>query len=189
MTRALEYDAFLSFCFDKDHELVQNIRLCLKLVEHRDPPFKLCIHSEDFIPGSNILDNITEPITRSNTAIIVLSQEFIDSPWCQKEFEYCIVENINDPAFRLFVILMEKLDQLENLSPNMSNFMKQKTYLERTDPKLFDKIADCLRKVKEPKVDVKKRKKQKRRKNNKRNEVVNEADKDTMIPLKDIRFL
>ena len=128
--RVLEYDAFISFHFDKNHEFVENV-IVPALEEYQDPPFKLCIHSEDFVPGSNILNNITEGITSSKTAIIVLSQEFIDSPWCQKEFEYCIVENINDPAFRLLVILMEKLDKLQNLSPNMNNFMKQKTHLER----------------------------------------------------------
>ena len=46
------------------------------LEEDRD--FKLFIHSRDFILGRDIIDNIEEAIEGSNSAIIVMSQGFVD---------------------------------------------------------------------------------------------------------------
>ena len=71
-----------------------------ELEEKHDPPFKLCIHENDFEPGHGILDNMQVAIVNSNSAILVMSQGFVDSMWCQQEFQYCHIEHMKDPAFR-----------------------------------------------------------------------------------------
>ena len=108
-------------------------------------------HSKDFTPGVHIKENIIEAIRNSNSAIIVLSQDFVDSIWCKEEFADCYIENMKDPAFRLFVILMEPVDNLENVSEYMKSFFEKKTYLLRNDPQLFQKIREYLEWVKKTK--------------------------------------
>ncbi len=70
--RKREYDAFVCYQFDASHGYVFNT-----LKPKLEPQFKLFIHSIDFEPGSQIIDNITNAIRKSNTAIIILSQEFL----------------------------------------------------------------------------------------------------------------
>ena len=149
----MEFDAFVCYNFDTDREFAEEVILT-ELQENHHPPFKLCIHSKDFMPGVHIKKNIIEAIRNSNSAIIVLSQGFVDSIWCRKEFSDCYIENMKDPAFRLFVILIEPLENLTNLSEYMTSFVNRQTFLSRDDPLLFKKIGEYLQRVKEP-VDTK----------------------------------
>ena len=121
--------------------------------ENENTPFKLCIHSRDFTPGAEIVENIQKAISQSNSAIIVMSQEFVDSFWCKKEFEQCFIENMNDPASKLFLIMMQPADTLDGLSEFMKSFISRKTYLEHNDPDLVGKISEYLSWVKQPKGD------------------------------------
>ena len=98
------------------------------------------IHDRDFIPGRYISINIFNAINNSNSAIIVMSQGFIDSPRCREEFAKYLAESEEDPAFILFVIVMEKADTLDDVRENMKTFFIEKTYLKRDDPELFKKI-------------------------------------------------
>ena len=70
------YDAIIFYHFDTDDDFVLS-HLLPELEETRN--FKLCIHSRDFTPGRDIKDNIEESINKSNSAIIVMSQGFVDS--------------------------------------------------------------------------------------------------------------
>ena len=82
LSRTREFDVFFCYKFDTDNGYVVNV--ILKHLEVMcEPPLKLCVHERDFIPGLHIKDNINNAITKSNSAIIVMSQAFIDSDWCQ----------------------------------------------------------------------------------------------------------
>ena len=83
-----------------------------------------------------------------------MSQSFVNSGWCKQEFALCFVENVNDPAFKLFAIMMQPAEELENLSDYMANFIAHKTYLHKEDPNLFNKIGEYLRRVREPRNDA-----------------------------------
>ena len=150
LTRQREFDAFVCYNFDTDREFAEDVILT-ELQENHHPPFKLCIHSKDFMPGVPIKENIMEAIRNSNSAIIVLSQGFVDSIWCREEFSDCYIENMKDPAFRLFVILMQPVEHLENVSEYMKSFFEKKTYLPKDDPQLFKKIGEYLEHVKKQK--------------------------------------
>ena len=151
LRRRREYDAYVCFDFDENNDYAMNTILP-ELEEQHDPPFKLFIHTRDFDPGLRIFDNIETAIVSSNAAILVMSQAFVNSIWCKEEFERCYIENMNDPAFKLFVIMMQPADTLQNLTESMKNFFAQRTYLEVDDPNLFQKIADNLTEVKKPEV-------------------------------------
>ena len=79
----------------------------------------------------------------------------VDSMWCREEFAHCYIENMKDPAFRLFFIMMQPPDTLVNLTTYMRKFIARKTYLDKYDPDLFEKIARYMRRVKQPKCEVK----------------------------------
>ena len=136
--------------FDSDDDFVMN-HLVPKLEETRG--YKLCMHSRNFTPGRDIKDNIEEAIEGSNSAIIIMSQGFVDSPWCKEEFTHCYIENMKDPAFNLFVIMMQPADTLVNMSNYMKTFFTKKTYLQVNDPELFTKLAIHLDNARLPKDD------------------------------------
>ena len=143
LKRNREYDAFVCYNFDEDNLFVFN-SILPELEDNHDPPLKMFIHDRDFTPGREITITICNAINNCNSAIIVMSQGFIDSPRCREEFTKCLAESEEDPAFKLFIILMEEVDTLVNIPENMKIFFKEKTYLKKDDPKLFEKIGHHL---------------------------------------------
>ena len=125
----------------------------MELEEKYDPPLKLCLHIRDFKAAWDIMWNIRNAFQNSNSAIIVMSQEFCDSMWCKEEFEQCYMEHMKDPAFKLFIIMMQPAEELNRTSEYMMSFFQSKTYLEQDDPKLYDKIGEYLSLVKQAKVE------------------------------------
>ena len=140
LKRNKEYHAFVCYNFDEDNLFVFN-SILPELEENHDPPLKIFIHDRDFTPGRDITINICNAINNCNSAIIVMSQGFIDSPRCREEFTKCLAESEENLAFKLFIILMEEVDTLINIPENMQIFLKEKTYVKRNDPKLFEKIG------------------------------------------------
>ena len=143
LKRNREYDAFVCYNFDEDHLFIFG-SILPELEDNHDPPLKMFIHDRDFTPGQEITVNIRNAINNCNSAIIVMSQGFIDSPRCREEFTKCLTESEEDPAFKLFIILMEEVDTLINIPENMQIFFKEKTYLKKDDPNLFEKIGNNL---------------------------------------------
>ena len=76
-----------------------------------------------------------------------MSQGFLDSIWCKEEFTDCYIENMKDAAFNLFVIMMQPVESLVNISPYMKSFIANKTYLDVNDPELFPRLARHLKNV------------------------------------------
>ena len=137
--RVKQYDAFVCYDYnDRDQEFAEKT-ITLELEEKCDPPFKLCLHRRDFKAAWDIMWNIRNAIQNSNSAIIVMSQEYVNSLWCKEEFEQCYMEHLKDPAFKLFVIMLQPIGELDGTSEYMKSFFANKTYLERNDPTLFKK--------------------------------------------------
>ncbi len=143
-TRNKKYDAFVCYNFDANWTYVTETILP-QLEQNLDPALLLCVCDRDFLPGDYIHNNIRHAVQNSNSAIIVMSQEFVDSPWCKGEFECCIQENMLHPEFRLFVIMMQPVHELQGTTDSMKQFFQSRLYLQREDPMLFQRIAHCLR--------------------------------------------
>ena len=149
LRRNRDYDAFVCYCYEgQDPDFAEKI-IPQELEEKHG--LKLCIHRRDFKAGWDIKWNIMNAIRNSNSAIIIMSQDYINSLWCREEFEDCYMENMKDPAFKLFVILMQPADTLNITNEYIKSFFAKKTYLERDDDNLFLKIAEYLTWVKQPK--------------------------------------
>ena len=137
-----EFDIFVVYRFDTEHNFVVN-SLIPELEEVRG--FRLNIHFKDFQPGRNIEDNIEDAMKSSNNAIILVSNGFMNSDWCVKEFTHCYIKHVEDPSFKLFLIMMKPVRELPQLSLNMNDLIRKQTYLECTDHNLFTKLVKCLR--------------------------------------------
>ena len=101
LVRNKEFDAFI--CYDEaDANFVQTT-ITSEYEEIPEPPFKLIIHQRYFKPSYTINWNIWNAIKTSNTAIVVMSQDFINSSWCREEFQQCYLEHMKDPALNFFL--------------------------------------------------------------------------------------
>ena len=121
-----EFDIFVVYRFDTEHNFVVN-SLIPELEEARG--FRLNIHFKDFQPGRNIEDNIEDAMKSSNNAIILVSNGFMNSDWCVKEFTHCYIKHVEDPSFKLFLIMMKPVRELPQLSPKMNELIRKQTYL------------------------------------------------------------
>ncbi len=143
------FDAFVCYHFDTSHNYVTDT-----LKPELEEQFKL-LDSNEFTPGKMIAENIENAIKNNNCAIVLLSQGFVDSTWCRDEFEHCCIENQDDPAFQILVILMQPLESLENLQDNKAvrirNFIRNRTCLDKDEKKLWIKIKSHLTFVKSKK--------------------------------------
>ena len=139
LNRTEEYNAFVCYEYnEEDRNFAENI-IRPELEENYDPPFKLFIHRRDFKAAWDIMWNIRNAIKNSNSAIIVMSQEYVDSLWCKEEFEQCYMEHMRDPAFKLFVIILQPVEELNRTSEYMKSFFYSKTYLDRDDKNYMKK--------------------------------------------------
>ena len=101
-----QYDAFIAYCAE-DRFWVHNI--LMKTLEDYYG-FKLCIHYRDFPVGGLIHETIIDMIDQSREVILVMSEFFLSSEWCQFELEVSlrqanlrqsqlIVIKLGDPKF------------------------------------------------------------------------------------------
>jgi hypothetical protein len=56
--------------------------------------FSGCIADRDFTPGVSVLDNIVEAIHSSNKVILVLTDHFVSSQWCEYEADQAILRSL-----------------------------------------------------------------------------------------------
>lgn len=75
------YDVFVSYC-DENRDWV--INELLPNIEQRQE-ISICLHERDFLVGVSILENIIACMDRSKCLLLVVSQSFLLSQWCQFE--------------------------------------------------------------------------------------------------------
>ena len=71
------FDAFVSYCYEETGAQFAENTLRIELEENVDPPFKLFIHRRDFQAAWDIMWNINNAIKNSNSAIIIMSQDYV----------------------------------------------------------------------------------------------------------------
>ena len=140
--RNRQYDAFVSYFSEGSNSDRLYVRRILqpRLEEQASPPFRLFFHERNFRADRLIYANILDAISKSNCAIVIMSQEYVNSRWCREEFEEIVEEQKKKPAYRLFVIMMQEHKTLENCSIYMNRYFRSKTYFENSDVDLWAKI-------------------------------------------------
>ena len=98
------YDAFIAYSSYDDFKVVKE--LCQTL-ENTKPYYRLCISARDFLAGIPIVDNITESMRASRQVIVLLSENFVTSPWCLFEFDVAYALSNANRTSTLLVVLLE----------------------------------------------------------------------------------
>ena len=120
-----EYDAFLS-CANEDMGFIRN-EVLPKLEDEFG--YRCCVHARNFLAGVWIAENIIAAIRRSRKTIVILTQSFLASKWCQYEFHMARMEEIysrKDQAV-LFVLMYEDIDT-STLSLEILDCLNSETY-------------------------------------------------------------
>uniref|UniRef100_A0A8C4XIR8 TIR domain-containing protein n=4 Tax=Falco TaxID=8952 RepID=A0A8C4XIR8_FALTI len=101
-------------------------------LEQACPPFRLCLHKRDFVPGKWIVDNIIDSIEKSHKTLFVLSEHFVQSEWCKYELDFShfrLFDENNDAAI---LVLLEPIQSkaIPRRFCKLRKIMNTKTYLE-----------------------------------------------------------
>lgn len=128
-TREFPYHAFISYSYS-DADWVR--RVLLPRLENSNPPYRICIHERDFLPGKWIIDNIIENIENSRKIIFVLSHNFVNSEWCNYELYFAHQRAIGH-AFEDVILVVKENVSMEDLPKRffrLRKLLSTKTYLE-----------------------------------------------------------
>ncbi|CAG9767244.1 unnamed protein product [Ceutorhynchus assimilis] len=134
------YDVFISYSH-RDEELVRNE--LLPELENGEPPFKVCYHHRDWLPGEFITTQIANSVLDSRRTIVILSNSFMDSVWGKMEFRAAHTQAITDGRVRVIVVIYGELDE-SNLGDEMNMYLKTNTYIKWGDPWFWNKLKYAL---------------------------------------------
>ncbi|KAL8574092.1 hypothetical protein ACOMHN_065349 [Nucella lapillus] len=126
-----DFDLFVSYASEDlpwvRQELMANLENRLGL--------RLCVHERDFVPGRNIVDNIVQCVESSKKVLMVFSQHFVRSQWCQFELSLCL-SHVMDYDDALIVVCVDDVTSRQMTSA-MIGVLKTTTYIqwgEQGDP-------------------------------------------------------
>ena len=137
-----DFDALVSFYgADPDRHWV-----CKTLLPYLEAPqcgFHLCVHQRDFVPTATICENITQAIKYSRRTILVLSPNFVQSGWCDFEFQNAHRRVLEDRSNFLIVVLLAEVNK-ETLDKTLKLYLDTKTYLDMKDNNFWNKLLYCM---------------------------------------------
>ena len=147
MNRA-HYDCFVSYAHESDRDLnwvLNDLRVNL---EEGPEPLRLCIgHARDFIPGTPLLEAITEAIHNSRKTIVVLSPSYLESEWCYFETQHAWLRLLNEGQDVLTLVLLEPIPD-DKMTMWLRQFLCKNGYLRWPHNKAAqDLFFRCLREL------------------------------------------
>ncbi|XP_071138727.1 toll-like receptor 6 [Mytilus edulis] len=110
-----EYHAFVVYC-DADRHWVH--QKCLRKLE-QDEGMKLCIHHRDFEIGESITANINNYLEKSWKVVVILSNDFAKSEWCQWEVDVVQERRRRQGRDVVLLIMLKSVD-----SKHMTNQLR-----------------------------------------------------------------
>ena len=123
-----EFDAFIAYS-QQDFDFVKQ-----KLVKPLEKMnFKLCLPERDYEPGHYKSQVIVKGVQASKRTIIVLSQNFVDSGWCQFEFAQSHLRMLEEESFKLLLVAIDEPQMLSNSPQLITDYIESRTYLLKDD--------------------------------------------------------
>ena len=140
------YDAFVAY---NENDRAWVMAQIVETLE-RKGSYKLCLHERDFVPGEIIVDQITDKVKASRRFILVISNSFAKSQWCQFEILLAQSRLVEDGADILIPVLLEDV-KARYMSASLKFLLKSLTFLEwTTDPAgkelFFNKLQLAMKK-------------------------------------------
>ncbi|XP_075988909.1 uncharacterized protein LOC142984912 isoform X2 [Anticarsia gemmatalis] len=118
------YDVFVSYC-NEDRGWVLD-----HLLPHMEAECSIsaCLHERDFQVGLSILENIVSCMDRSRSIMLIISQRFLLSQWCQFEMHLAQHRLLETRREDLILVLLEDIPR--RLRPTTLHYlMLTKTYI------------------------------------------------------------
>ncbi|XP_046575546.1 toll-like receptor 13 [Haliotis rubra] len=123
----MKYDAFVSYS-NSDGDWVYDE--LLNFLEG-EVGLRLCDHSRDFEAGRFIIDNVFDAMETSRKTILVISNEYMKSAWCQLELQLTLSSHLKQNV-EIVVVLLEHIQTCQVTSP-LRALMMSTTYIEWAD--------------------------------------------------------
>ncbi|XP_076107476.1 uncharacterized protein LOC143075799 [Mytilus galloprovincialis] len=107
-----EFDAFVVYC-DADRLWVHGV--LLKHLENSN--LNVCVHHRDFDVGEPVINNIGKYMEKSWKIIVVLSNNFAKSEWCQWEIDLVQERRRRQGKEVLILIMYQQIDSKHMITP------------------------------------------------------------------------
>ena len=148
-TERFDYDVFVSYAGNDLPFVRQHL---LPELEGR-LGLRLCVHERDFTPGNNIVDNIVECVESSKKIMMIFSDSFVRSQWCQFELALCM-RYVMDHDDALVIVCLNGVAS-RDMTGAMMAVLKTTTYIRwSTDPEavasFWGRIVQALHEILPP---------------------------------------
>ncbi|XP_053383861.1 protein toll-like [Mercenaria mercenaria] len=137
--RHLRYDIFIPHSCEDD-DIIEAVA---NYLEHHDPPYKVCIGERNFEPGKTISENILVAIESSHTTLLVISNNFLRSAWCNMEFREAHMRFLRDRNINMVLIILEDLDA-SLVYKELKLYLETHVYIKYSDKHFWAKLLQCL---------------------------------------------
>ena len=137
-----EYDAFVSYNHGDQRWVIEHL---LPELEYRGN-IRLCLHDRDWLAGPDVADNIIDSIENSHKTILILSNHFAQSQWCELEMSMAQHKLLTSQKNVLVLVLKDPIDDCY-MTNRLRHLMTTQTYLawEEGDPKKVRRFWKALR--------------------------------------------
>ena len=123
-----KYDAFVSYNYSDITWLRKEF---LPAVEVK-MKFRVCLHDRDWTAGPSIVDNIIDSLINSIKVILILTNAFMRSQWCQLEMTLAQHHLFEQDRNSLILVILEPIHKY-NMTPRLALQMRTHTYIEWTE--------------------------------------------------------
>ena len=137
------YDAFVSYSSDDEYFVIRELVPYLEENQRRRPGYRLCVHYRDFAVGASIAESIISAVKHSKRVIIILSENFLHSEWCQFEFQKAYHQLLEEKRNRIIMILLHDINN-QMLDNQLGDYLKTRTYVKYGDPWLWAKVEYAM---------------------------------------------
>jgi hypothetical protein len=119
------YDVFVSYS-DQNRDWVLN--QFIPNIEQRES-INVCLHERDFQVGFGILENIVSCMDRSRCLLLLISQNFLESQWCQFEMNLAQHRLLETRREKLIMVFLEDIP-IKKQPKILKYLMRTKTYIK-----------------------------------------------------------
>ncbi len=135
-----KYDAYIAYNLEDISFVKHELLMRLEGETFVNPPYKTHVHHRDVDPCSWIANSITKAITESKRTVFVLSQNFLNSQWCQFEFSLAHHRLMHDQSCKIIVIALEDPMTFHNVPKVVKRYINTRTYIARDDDQFWEKL-------------------------------------------------
>nr|WBP49901.1 Toll-like receptor protein [Mimachlamys nobilis] len=125
------FDAFVAYNSDDRDWVLTKLMPFLE----KQQKFRLCLHDRDFDPGKLISDNIVENMRKSRKLILVLSNSFTSSEWCQFELLMAQGRFLKEGSKTVILVMLEKVT-LDQMSGTLGVLLQNNNAIEWTNDRM-----------------------------------------------------